>query len=131
MPKSRRPARQPVPSSRDTPEAMEVFAAALDLFTDDGTVSKDTGELAVGTHYRETETLAIRLTVSGDAWGLDIVRKADLKTAMAAVLGGASPDAMPVPFRLLAVAAPFDGLTRVVGAFVPGEWQAELLQVVH
>lgn len=59
------PAEQPVPSARDVPEAMEVFVAALDLFTGDGTMSKATGELTVGVHLRKTETLAIRPAVSG------------------------------------------------------------------
>jgi len=46
----------------DTSRAATILSHALALFADDGTV-RPHGSFAVGTHYRETKTLALRLKV--------------------------------------------------------------------
>ena len=46
----------------DTSRAATILSHALALFADDGTV-KPHGSFAVGTHYRETKTLVLRLKV--------------------------------------------------------------------
>ena len=117
MPRSRRPVGQPVPSASVAAVAFAVFASALELFVDDDAVDREEGTFLAGTHFRETETLALRLRVSAELWGMEIVRKADFPMTERSL-------------RLLAIIAPFGGSVRL-SAFEPGPWQAELLRVVH
>jgi hypothetical protein len=104
----------------DTSRAATILSHALALFADDGTLTPH-GSFAVGTHYRETKTLVLRLKVEPRGGVcLEILQWEDITANKGRIVFGAQ-------FAIREGDFTDDGRLK----FKPGPWEAELVPLLN